>query len=70
MMPHFWHLPITPILKILKIPLDMLIFRQKSFQFFTPHLKTQQPVLPYQNTYKKYRIKYPSVQRNVAIADN
>ena len=25
----------------------MLIFRQKSFQFCTPHLKTLQPVLPY-----------------------
>ena len=25
----------------------MLIFRQKSFQFCTPHLKTSQPVLPY-----------------------
>ena len=25
----------------------MLIFRQKSFQFCTPRLKTQQPVLPY-----------------------
>ena len=28
------------------IPLVMLIFRQKSFQFCTPYLKTQQPVLP------------------------
>ena len=27
----FWHLPITPILKIQYIPLGMLIFRQKYF---------------------------------------
>ena len=29
------------------IPLGMLIFRKKSFQFCTPRLKTWQPVLPY-----------------------
>ena len=46
-MPNFWHLPITPILKIQPFPLCMLIFRQKCFQFCTPCLKTPQPVLPY-----------------------
>ena len=43
----FWHLPITPILKVQSFPLGVLIFRQKYFQFCTPRLKTQQPVLPY-----------------------
>ena len=43
----FWHLPINPILKILLFSIGMLIFRQKSFQFCIPCLKTQQPVLPY-----------------------
>ena len=40
----FWNLPN---LKISNLYLGMLIFRQKYFQFCTPHLKTQQPVLPY-----------------------
>ena len=39
--------PILKILKIRKIPLGMLIFMQKYFQFSIPRLKTQQPVLPY-----------------------
>ena len=46
MMLNFWYLPIAPILKIQWFPLSMLFFRQKSFQFCTPHLKTWQPVLP------------------------
>ena len=37
----------SPILKILKIPLGMLILRQKSFLFYTPRLKTPQPIMPY-----------------------
>ena len=41
------HIPINPILKIQKFPLGILIFRQKSFQFCIPRLKTRQPVLPY-----------------------
>ena len=40
-------LPVSPILKIKKISLGMLILRQKSFQFYIPRLKTPQPVLPY-----------------------
>ena len=35
-----------PILKIQSFPLDMLIFRQKYFQFFILRLKTRQPALP------------------------
>ena len=33
----------------------MLILRQKSFQFCIPHLKTPQPVLPYDSRYGKQR---------------
>ena len=46
-MSRFWQVATTSILKIQSFLLGMLIFRQKSFQFCTPHLKTQQPVLPY-----------------------
>ena len=46
-MPNFWHLPISPILTIQSFPLIMLIFRQKSFQFCTPRLKTWQPYWAY-----------------------
>ena len=38
---------IVPINPILKIPLGMLILRQKSFQYCNPYLKTRQPVLSY-----------------------
>ena len=40
-------LPISPILKIQKFPLGILILSQKSFYFPIPRLKTPQPVLPY-----------------------
>ena len=32
----FWHIPITPILKIQWVSLNMFICRPKSFQFFIP----------------------------------
>ena len=47
MIPNFWPLPITPIFKVQSLLLGILIFRQKSFQFCTPCLKTWQPVLSY-----------------------
>ena len=49
----FWHLHITTILKIQSFSMGMLIFRQKSFQFFTPRLKTWQPVIPYSALWSK-----------------
>ena len=49
-----WYLPIISILKIQKFPLSMLIFRQKSFQFCTPRLKTPQPVLPYSSIFQEF----------------
>ena len=36
MMPNFWHLPITPILKLQYFPSSMLIFRQKIFPILYP----------------------------------
>ena len=36
----------------------VLILRQKSFQFCTPRLKTQQPVLPYRATLDGIGILY------------
>ena len=44
---NFWQLASIPIFKIQSFPLVMLIFRQQSFQFCVPCLKTQQFVLPY-----------------------
>ena len=52
MLSNFCHLPITPILKIQKLPLGMLIFRQKKFKFFTPPMKTRQPVPPSCSAYE------------------
>ena len=46
-------LDITTILKIQSFSMGMLIFRQKSFQFFTPRLKTWQPVIPYSALWSK-----------------
>ena len=34
----------------------MLIFRQKSFQFCIPHVKTRRPVLPYSRSMKVWKI--------------
>ena len=42
----FWHLPITPIRKIQMISFDCSWFLAKNFfNFFSPTLKTPQPVL-------------------------
>ena len=34
-------------LQYMKIPLSMLISKEKAFDFYIPHLKTPQPELPY-----------------------
>ena len=51
---YLWKLPvcITPIILLCRY-IPMLIFRQKSFKFCTPRLKTWQPVLPYSALWSK-----------------
>ena len=51
MMPNFWQLALTLVLKNHEFPLSMLSFRQKSFFFCIPRLKTQQPILTYYPPY-------------------
>ena len=44
---NFWWLAILSVYKMSKFPLSMLIFVQKSINFYIPHLKTPQQNLPY-----------------------
>ena len=43
MMPNFWQLATTPILKIQEFPLGMLILRQKFSNFVPPAWKLDNP---------------------------